>query len=109
MNNEDRAKAVGVALQAFAKATGMEDEGPETIAGDFIANVLHWVVSREHGGSHGGALYAARNGIANFVGESYDEDDGPDAHVSISIKCEGFTWFTQTGEEMPVMPTEFTI
>lgn len=114
MTNEDRAKTVAIALQAFAKSTGLseENDGPETIVGDFIANALHWVVSREHSGGHGGALYAVRNGLGHFISEAYAEKDadetfGPDCHVSIYIGCEGDEWVTMTGEELPTMPLSF--
>jgi hypothetical protein len=106
MTNEERAAQVEGALEAFAQATGLEIEadGPETVAGDMIAGILHWVQSIS-GGERNCALNAARSGIGHYVTESNidyaakEVDElGPDAFVTIYVACDGENWWSTTGQ-----------
>jgi len=106
MTNEERATQVEGALEAFAQATGLvtDADGPETVAGDMIAGILHWVQSIS-GGERECALNAARQGIAHYVTETnidYSAEDvdevGPDAFVTINVSCDGEDWTSVAGQ-----------
>ncbi|WP_454287210.1 hypothetical protein [Rhizobium arsenicireducens] len=96
-------------LRAFAAATGLnpavDADGPATVAGDMICNILHWVEEQSPEGALD-ALYAVRCGIGHYVTESSitDPEDelGPDSHVGITVHCDGKVWtsFTATGAEI---------
>jgi hypothetical protein len=40
--NESRAESASVAINAFARQNGLEDEDVETIVTDLIANLMHY-------------------------------------------------------------------
>lgn len=108
MDNKQRARQVNDALLAFARETGLDPshdgDGPQTVAGDFICGVLHWVEQNLEGGRKA-ALVAARHGIGHYLSESHidygspDHDElGPEAHVAIEASCNGEDIETWTGE-----------
>ena len=112
MTNEDRAKQVGIALQAFAKATGLKEseDGAETIAGDMIAGILHWVASRSPADGRLDVLHALRSGIGHYVSEHYGEIEGeelgPESIVLITVDCNGDHWHSETSVGESIEPLE---
>lgn len=101
MDNPQRAASVSAFLDSFAKAMGLENEDPCTIAGDMIGNILHWVTDAVDGEGRIGALKAMKSGIGHYVTEqsiTIEGDElGPDSHVSIKATCDGKTWCSVTG------------
>jgi len=110
-SNEDRAKSVAAAIQAFAKAQGLseKDDGPEVIAGDMIANILHWAADRHPGGIRA-AYDAACRGLNHFTSESYDSPDGDplgaSSHVRMVISVGKHIFIKQTGEPTQMLEAE---
>lgn len=110
-SNEDRAKSVAIAVQAFAKSMKLteKDDGPTTIAGDMICNILHWVAQRHPQGFQAG-LDAACKGLNHFASEAYDENDpdplGPESHIRIVITVGKHVFIKQTGEDTVVQEQE---
>lgn len=107
MDNTDRAAAVAESIANFAAEMGLRGEDPETIAGDMISNILHWVAIKADNRETG--LIAARYGIAHYVTESgidYTDPEadevGPEAYVSISVACDGETWTSGTAAETAI-------
>ena len=72
--NEDRIASVAPAIKAFAASMGLDEtleaDGPESVAGDMICNILHWV-ARKHPDGRAAALVALRYGAAHYTSESY--------------------------------------
>lgn len=106
MTNEERVESVDALVIHFANAMGIQNEGPTTMAGDLICNVLHWVQARteDNDESRQSALDAARSGIGHYVTETnidYDADVvdelGPDAFVEITVDCNGANWNSRSG------------
>ncbi|MBY0560149.1 hypothetical protein [Hyphomicrobium sp.] len=105
--NEERAEQVEGYLLDFAEETGLdadlEADGPATVAGDMISQILHWVTMKT--GSWETALYAMRCGIGHYVTEQNitDPEDelGPVTDVQIQAVCNGVVWATKTGEGVP--------
>ncbi len=106
MDNEDRAWSVQEYLIKFADEMGLKPDldadGPVTVAGDMICNILHWV-AQNHPEGYAAALDAARSGLGHFSSEfriDYDADDvdelGPEADVQITIRCDGEYWQSET-------------
>lgn len=97
-DNSARALSVDAFALKFASDMGLEPhpdfDGPETVVGDFISNLLHWAMY--NGLSKEEALKAAKSGIGNFITETHidygaNEVDelGPDTFVSIVTECMG--------------------
>src|SRR5690606_4898660 len=118
VTNADRARDIEPPLREFAARTGLDiapepdGDGPATVAGDMICNILHWVaINSEHGQLD--ALRAIRSGIGHFASESaidYGADIvdelGPDAHVSIEVLCDGEIWTSETGSDPEIESPE---
>lgn len=102
MNNIDRIETVAPAIAAFAERMGLTHEDPETIVGDMLCNLLHWVQHKT--GDRKDGLRAARFGIAHFITESgidYADPEadevGPESYVAITVECDGEQWHSTTG------------
>lgn len=105
LDNKERAKGVDNYIREFATATGLdispEGDGPVTVVGDLICNLLHWVAIRTDATE---ALKAAQQGIGHFLTENaidYDAEEvdelGPDSHVRIEATCAGTRYVAETG------------
>lgn len=103
MTPHDRADSVEDLIASFASWSGLapspDGDGPETMAGDLISNILHWV-KRETGKAEC-AAGAARDGLAHFIVE-HDGEEGPDARVQIVAMCRGEVWVSWTGRETTI-------
>ncbi|WP_338811258.1 hypothetical protein V2V90_23365 (plasmid) [Agrobacterium leguminum] len=117
--NEDRISSVAPAINAFAAAMGLDDsldaDGPESVAGDMICNILHWV-ARKHPDGRAAALVALRYGAAHYTSESYIDytadwvdELGPEAFIEIHASCNGEVWHTQTGEERAALISTYPL
>jgi len=112
--NKDRVQAVEQAILSFAEEMGldpdMDADGPVTVAGDMIANILHWVQQQD---SRISALKAAKSGIGNYVTEQYidynaDEVDelGPQSSVCITVLCNDQVWESNTYDRTKIFDAE---
>lgn len=99
MKNIDRAATVASYLLDFEREVGLTHihDGPATVGGDIICNILHWVA--EKGGIEA-ALEAVRSGISHFLieqaaGPGADDADGERNEVGriASVDREG-VWVT---------------
>lgn len=107
MNNQKRVASVSEFLTAFISDQGLDGEDPETIAGDLICNIMHWVA--QHLEAETGqmlAMKAVQSGIGHYATEAHIDysaaivdEIGPDALVSITVNCNGETWYASTGNE----------
>jgi hypothetical protein len=99
--NFERAQSIDGALRDFADEMGLDikpgADGPHTVAGDFIANVLHWVAEQPENREAGAisAIGAAHSGINHFLSEHHSDephDLGPEAEITIIAACAGFDY-----------------
>lgn len=102
MQNHDRAASVSEALHNFADAMGLKisiaGDGPATVAGDMITNILHWV-QEQHPDGKQAALTAMICGVGAYVQETITPDDlGPDAYATITVTCHGELWTGATDQ-----------
>lgn len=113
-SNEDRAGDVDLCLREFAKNMGLdpdpEADGPQTVAGDMIASILHWVTANDPEGRLA-AVTAAKNGIGHYVSESYIDDDadevdelGPESDVMVQVTCNDQVWSVGTAIPATIGP-----
>lgn len=96
MNNEERAESVEAFIKGFARDMGLdidpEADGPSLVVGDMIGNMLHWLSQNSPDGFEE-ALRSAKNGVGQFVQETFVPDDlGPDAFVSFEVAYEQKLW-----------------
>lgn len=108
MNNRERAASVAELVRQFASKHVANGEKPESIAGDMICNILHWVMREtEMAGDDGRktALAAARCGLSHFISEvhaSGPDDPGPECYTLITVRTDGGLWVSETGHEETV-------
>lgn len=91
MSNSDRALSVDDFVRQFADEQGLDirrdGDGPLTVGGDMICNLLHWI-AEEIGIED--TMHALQNGIGMFAVEfSSDAPDG-DGHSDVGIHVTGW-------------------
>lgn len=69
MTNQERAEIAKGLAEAFAQMTGMRHESAQTIAGDFVCDLMHYV--RQEGGDPHAILESGR---MHFDAEERGED-----------------------------------
>lgn len=109
MTNEDRIETIMPFIERFCDDTGLtlDGDGIETAVGDVISNLLHAVEKHGEDGRLT-ALHAIKQGIGNYVTESYitDPDDdplGPEADVTVTVECDEDVWSVCTGGDPTIL------
>lgn len=101
-----RAAIIEPSMIQFAMVSGLNvaltGDGPQTVATDFIANVLHWVTLNDPDG-RASALQAIVRAVGNYTSETFvdyrtdPEGLGPHAKVRLEVAADGQVWSATVG------------
>lgn len=108
IGKERIAAEMGRMIRAYGEMTGCDPapdaDGPQTVCGDLVADILHWVERNDPGGRLA-ALETARRALGHYASESSidrsaaEVDElGPEAEVTVEIRCDGKLWRSATRE-----------
>ncbi len=101
MSKRENIESVRGLFEQFAKDAGMEHDEPETIAGDLICHLLHFLWSNEVTRKEGveKAMDAVHSGLYHFAGEidyPMDEDDDTGLVPKVRIIVDRFSEVWET-------------